>query len=85
MPAPALVKLPVPDITPEKVVLFAPPAVNAPAPSITLPAPEKSPTVWVWPLRSNTPPRLTVRAPVGARLPPGPSCSVPALMMVPPV
>jgi len=86
VPAPILVRPPVPEIAPENVVLvLSLPVVNVPAPSVTEPAPASEPTVWLKLLRSKVPPAFTVSAPVGARLPPGPSCNVPALMIVPPV
>ena len=86
VPAPILVRPPVPEIVPENVVLvLSPPVVNVPAPSVTEPAPASEPTVWLKLLRSKVPLAFTVSAPVGAWLTPGPSCNVPALMMIPPV
>ena len=47
VPAPALVRLPVPPITPEKVVLVDWLTVSALAPSATVPAPDSAPIVSV--------------------------------------
>ena len=84
-PLPCLMKPPVPEITLASVVLLASPAVNVPLPSaMTPPVPDSAPTVWLLPLRLNAPP-LTASAPVAASEPPGASCSVPAVTVVPPL
>ena len=52
---------------------------------ISVVVPERAPTVCPTPFSISKMPPLTVRAPVGARLPPGPSWSVPVFTVVPPV
>ncbi len=90
MPVPASVRLPAPPITPLKVPLAVPPSVSPLPPMLTfVPAtPDSAPIVCalVAALRSSAAPALArFTAPVAARLPPAPTASVPALIVVPPV
>ena len=84
IPAPCLVRPPVPLITPEKVVLVASPVVRMAVPSVTLPAPAREPIVSAKLFRLKVAPcyghRIGVCDPIG-----GPQVSVPALMVVAPV
>ena len=74
-----------PEIALASVVLAVLSAVSVPLPKVIAPPrPESAPTVWLLLLRSNVPP-LTVSAPVDASDPLTPSCSVPAVTVVPPV
>ncbi|MCY1169359.1 hypothetical protein D9M73_93850 [compost metagenome] len=76
-------------MTPAKVWLLALPKVRVFAPSVTvLPAtPARPPMVWLpaAEMSKPVPAPLMVTAPVGARLPPAPSATVPALIVRPPV
>ena len=88
VPDPALVKLPpLPEIMPEIEVLLDPPAVRLRAPKATLPAPVRSPTVWLLPdaEMSKAVVLLRVMASVALRLPPDPSANVPFETVMPPV
>ncbi len=85
VPVPCLIRLPLPVITPAKVLGRKMPAVSVAPPSAMVPAPDRSPIAELCPLRSNVAPAPTVIAPVEARLPPAPSCTTPALNPVPPV
>ena len=64
----------------------APPAVSVPAPSDTLPAPEKLPTVWLKPASAKAPAPLgpTASAPAVGRRSLPPSVKVPPDIVVPP-
>ena len=86
MPVPVLVRPPVPEIAPEKVVLvLSLPVVSVAAPSVTLPAPASEPIVWLKPLKSSVAPDATVNALNGENAFAAPACSVPALTLVAPV
>ena len=85
MPVPAFVRLPVPLMIPEAVVLeLSPPAVRVKDPSVTLPAPAIEPMVSLAP-KFKTAPLATLTAPVSIIALPPLSVSVPALMVVAPV
>ena len=86
VPAPALVKPPVSEITPENVVdVASPPAVRVPEPSVIEPAPAIEPTVSVTSFRSNVAPESTVTAVVSERRPEPDSITTPAEICVTPV
>ncbi len=90
VPVPATVRPPVPPIVPPKLPLAVPLSVRPFVPRFTAePAtPLSAPIVCapVAALRSSAAPApATFTAPVAARLPPAPSASVPALIVVPPV
>ena len=80
---------PAPPIAPAKVWLVVSPNVSVLAPRATvLPAtPASEPIVWLPPaaISKAAPAPATFTAPVGDRLPPAPTASVPALIVVPPV
>ncbi len=85
MPAPFLVKFPVPLAAPLNSVLEPlPPAVSVPLPSDTAPSPASEPTVSLLLAKSNVPDAPTVSAePLGMRSL-NPMRSVPALTVVSP-
>ncbi len=86
MPAPDLVRPPVPPMAPAKLVAVAWSTVRLPSPRVTTPpVPESAPTVWPLPFSMSKLPPLTMSAVVVARLPPLPSRSVPASTVVSPV
>jgi len=85
VPPPDLPRPPLPEMLPRKLVVMLWLTVSDPLPSVIAPpVPERDATVWPPFSRSKIPP-FTVSAPVGARLPPGPSTSEPMLTDVPPV
>ena len=85
MPVPVLVRPPVPEIAPEKVVLvLSLPVVSVAAPSVTLPAPASEPMVWLKLARLSVAPDAIVNALNGENAFVAPACSVPALTAVPP-
>src|SRR6202011_3180446 len=86
VPLPILVRLPVPEIVPENVVLvLSLPVVSMAEPSVALPAPASEPMVWLKLLRSRVAPLATVNALNGENALTTPACSVPALTDVAPV
>ena len=86
VPVPTLVSPPVPDITPEKVVLASlPPVVSVAEPSVTLPAPAREPIALLKLLRASVAPALTETAPLSPNALPEPACRTPALTKVAPV
>ncbi len=74
-----------PPITPEKVVLAALPAVSAPLPRFTLPAPASAPMVLAKLFRSSTPPLATVKAEPATSTLAAPARQVPPEMVVAPL
>ena len=87
MPAPVLVKPPVPPIAPAKVVSFASPAVSVLLPRLTLVpvTPANEPTVSLALSVKFAPDVSRFTAPVLARALPPDKASVPALTVVVPV
>ena len=86
VPVPVLVSPPVPDITPEKVVLVSlPPVVSVAEPSVTLPAPASEPIALLKLLRASVAPALTETALLSPNALPEPACSTPASTAVAPV
>jgi hypothetical protein len=86
VPAPILVRPPVPEIAPENVVLvLSVPVVSVAEPSVTLPTPASEPMVWLKLARLSVAPLATVNALPGAKTFAAPACSVPALTVVAPV
>src|SRR6202011_3961198 len=86
VPLPILVRLPVPEIVPENVVLvLSLPVVSMAEPSVALPAPASEPMVWLKLLRSRGAPLAPVNALTGESALTAPACSVPALTDVAPV
>ena len=69
-------------IAEERVVLSELPAVSVPAPSAKVP--DRAPTVWLLPLRSNVPPVIRSALPA-CREAPVASCRVPPFTIVPPL
>jgi hypothetical protein len=85
-PFPVLVRLPVPDITPEYVVEeLSPPTVKLPLPSEMSPRPEIEPTTSLKLARSSVAPLAIATAVSSDHLSLPPSLSVPAEIVVAPV
>ena len=85
LPVPAFTKLPVPDMTPEKVVeVLSPPALSWADPSVTLPAPAKEPTVSEKPARFQVVPEATETALPSGMTPAAPEASAPPVIATPP-
>ena len=83
VPAPILVRPPVPTIGPEKMVLvLSLPVVSIPLPSVTLPVPASEPIVWLKPPRSSVAPDETVNALDGAKALTAPPFNMPVLTVV---
>jgi hypothetical protein len=86
VPAPILVRPPVPAIEPEKMVLvLSLPMVSIALPSVTPPAPASEPIDWLKLLRSSVAPLATVNELNGEKALTAPACSVPTLTAVAPV
>ncbi len=82
-PLPILVRPPLPEITPEKMVLvLSLPVVRVAEPSVTLPAPASEPMLWLKLARLSVAPAATVNALFCAKVFAAPACSVPALTKV---
>ena len=84
-PDPALVKAPVPEMTPEKVVLAAVEELRVADPNVMLPAPEIEPTVSLLLAKAKVAPLDTLRLELSAMTPAAPNVIVPALTVVVPV
>ena len=85
VPAPILVRPPMPNIVPENAVLvLSLPVVSVAEPSVTLPAPASEPIIWLKPSRSSVAPLATVNALPAENAFVAPACSVPALTAVAP-
>ena len=85
VPFPILARPPVPDITPEKIVLvLSLPVVRIAEPSVTLPAPATEPTIWLNPLRLSVAPDATLKALNSENALAIPACKVPMLTEVAP-
>ena len=86
MPVPTLVRLPVPEMMPEKVVLvLLAPADRAALPSVTEPAPASDPIDWLKLARASVAPAATVVALFDPKALAIPARKVPALTVVAPV
>ena len=85
VPAPILVRPPVPPIEPVKIVLvLSLPVVSIALPSVTLPAPASEPIDWLKLLRSRVAPLATVNALNGEKAFTAAACKVPTFTAVAP-
>src|SRR3954452_19606930 len=85
VPAPILVKPPVPPMEPDKIVLvLSLPVVSIALPSATLPAPASEPIDWLKLLRSRAAPLATVNELNGEKAFAPPACKVPTFPAVAP-